>query len=158
MRKRWQRLGAEELRQLWRLWKDGQTFEAIGKRLGVSLHGVYGVVSAHGGIAPRERTRSSLALSLGEREEISRSLATGEPVRAVARRLGRAPSTISREIRRHGGRAQYRAVTADRRAWRRARRPKARRLVTNHRLRRTVFAKLREDWAPEQMATWLRMK
>jgi IS30 family transposase len=94
---------------------------------------------------------------LAEREEISRSLAAGEALRAVARRLTRAPSTISREIRRHGGATRYRATRADARAWRRARRPKPRRLETDARLRGVVFAKVRADWSPEQIAAWLRM-
>ncbi len=157
MRRPWQRLARDELRQLWMLWKDGQTFDAIGRTLGVPLDSVYGVVARHGGLAPRERTRSPRTLSLVEREELSRGLAGGESVRAIGRRLQRAPSTISREIRRHGGAARYRATAADRQAWRRARRPKTRRLVADQRLRRAVVAKLREDWSPEQIARWLRM-
>src|SRR5258708_23248383 len=157
MRRPWERLEREELRALWGLWKDGQTFDAIGKAVGIPLESVYGIVARHGGLAPRERTRSPRTLSLSEREEISRGVARRDSVRAVARRLGRAPSTISREIRRHGGAAHYRATAADRRAWRRARRPKMRRLVADARLRQAMLAKLRADWSPEQIARWLRL-
>jgi IS30 family transposase len=158
MHRRWERLSRGELRTLWALWKDGQTFDSIGKAVGIPLESVYGIVARHGGLAPRERTRSARTLSLGEREELSRGLAVGESVRGMGRRLQRAPSTISREIRRHGGATRYRATVADRRAWRRARRPKPRRLVADRRLRRAVVAKLRADWSPEQIARWLRMR
>jgi IS30 family transposase len=92
---------------------------------------------------------------MAEREEISRGMAAAESLRAIARRLGRAPSTISREIRRHGGRPQYRAAAADARAWQRAARPKRCRLATQPRLRALVAAKLRADWSPQQIAAWL---
>lgn len=109
MRKRWQRF-SEELRPLWVLWKDGHTYGAIGQALAVPLHSVYTVVSRHGGLAPRERARAAHTLHAGEREEISRGLASGDSMRCIARRLGRAPSTVSREIRRHGGVPRYRAT------------------------------------------------
>lgn len=157
MRRRWRRFGIDELRQLWTLWKAGQTFEAIGHALGRPPESVNIVVTRHGGVAPQGRRRSPRALSLQEREEISRELVSGASVRAVARQLRRAPSTISREIRRHGGPRQYRAAAADTRAWDRARRPKARRLVANGRLQQLVFAKLRADWSPEQIAAWLHL-
>lgn len=155
MRKRWQRLSARELRELWDRWKEGETLECIGQALGTSLHSVYGVVKRHGGIAPRQRTRAPWTLSLFEREEISRGLARGESVRQTAHRLGRAPSTISREIRRHGGGTRYRATDADRAAWRAARRPKACRLRQHPRLRAAVAAQLRADWSPQQIAAGL---
>ncbi|HYM23551.1 MAG TPA: IS30 family transposase [Vicinamibacterales bacterium] len=157
MRKAWQRLSVDELHEIWRCWRDGVTFDAIEAQLGIPRDSAYSVIVRSGGVAPRERRRSARTLSLAEREEISRSLARGETVRAVARRLTRAPSTISREIRRHGGRGQYRATRADARAWRSARRPKARRLATKAGLRRVVFARVRADWSPEQIAAWLRM-
>ena len=94
-------------------------------------------------------------MSLGDREEISRGVALAETVRSMARRLGRAPSTISREIRRHGGQAVYRASAADTAAWARARRPKRCRLVRQPRLRRAVEQLLRADWSPQQIAAWL---
>lgn len=157
MRKRWQRFSAEELRELWVRWKEGQTYDAIGQALAVPLDSVYGVVRGRGGLAPRERTRAPWTLSLVEREEISRSLASGDSMRCVARRLGRAPSTISREIRRHGGVPQYRAAGADKQAWNHARRPKQCRLALNPRLRRSVAEKLRLDWSPQQISQWLLM-
>jgi IS30 family transposase len=109
-----------------------------------------------GGVAPRARRRAARVLQSAEREEISRGLATGQSLRAVARALGRAPSTISREVTRHGGRATYRARPADAAAWARARRPKRCRLARAPRLRRVVAAKLACDWSPEQIAAWLR--
>jgi IS30 family transposase len=156
MRKAWRRFEIGELRQLWTLWKQGKTSEAIGGLLARPQASVYRVVASHGGVAPRERRRAVRSLTLAEREEISRRLATGASIRAMARELRRAPSTISREIRRHGGLALYRAIAADRRAWDRGCRPKVRRLVACERLRRVVLDRLRADWSPEQIAAWLR--
>jgi IS30 family transposase len=157
MRRPWQRLSISELQSLWGLWKDGQALESIAAKSGLSPHTVYTVVRRHGGIPPRERRRAPATLSLLEREEISRGLVAGDSVRAIARRLGRAPSTVSREIRRHHGATRYRATLADQRAWRRAARPKPRRLVQSRRLRLVVFEKLRLDWSPQQIAAWLKM-
>ena len=157
MRKAWRRFEIRELQQLWTLWKQGKTSEAIGGLLGRAQTSVYRVLAHHGGVAPRERRRAVRSLSLAEREEISRRLATGSSIRAMARELRRAPSTISREIRRHGGLALYRAIEADRRAWDRGCRPKVRRLLAYQRLRRVVLEKLRADWSPEQIAAWLRL-
>lgn len=157
MRKRWQRLSAETLRELWALWRDGHTYDVIGGALAVPLPSVYSVVRKHGGLVPRERTRATRTVSLAEREEISRSLASGDSMRSVARRLGRAPSTISREIRRHGGVPRYRATEADKQAWNHAQRPKRCRLALNPALRRVVAGKLRLDWSPEQISKWLLM-
>ena len=95
-------------------------------------------------------------LSSQEREEISRRLAQGQSLRAISRRLRRAPSTVSREVARNGGRGLYRGAPADRRAWREARRPKRCRLARHHRLRRAVAAKLARQWSPQQIAGWLR--
>jgi IS30 family transposase len=157
MHKRWQRFSPEELRQIWTLWKEGQTYDFIGRAMDARMGTVYSVVREHGGLVPRERTRAPCTLSLSEREEISRSLASGDSMRCVARRLGRAPSTISREIGRHGGVPQYRAAKADRDAWRNARRPKLCRLALNPMLRQVVAEKLRSDWSPEQISQWLLM-
>ena len=112
-------------------------------------------MKADGGIVPAARTRSARTLSLVEREEISRGLAHGGSMRRIAARLGRAPSTVSREIARHGGRTRYRAVHADDRAWRDAKRSKPCLLATNLRLQALVAEKLREDWSPEQISGWL---
>ena len=143
-----------ELNALWARWKAGDTFDA-GQAFGCSLFTIYDLIRRSGGVPPRPRRRSPRVLSTEEREEISRALAARESLRAIARRLGRAPSTISREIRRHGGATRYRAITADARAWRQARRPKRCRLATPPRLCRVVAAKLRADWAPQQIAAWL---
>jgi len=154
---RFRKLSPDVVRELWTLWKTGQTTAAIGAALGTPRDAVYGVVRRCGGIAPRPRVRAEGALHLGEREEISRGLAAGTSIRAMARALGRAPSTVSREIRRHGGPMQYRAAVAEARAWRRAERPKRCRLAREGRLRRVVATKLRADWSPQQIARWLRM-
>jgi hypothetical protein len=119
---------------------------------GLSLRRVAGA----GGIPPPPRHRSRLSLTGAEREEISRGLANGASLRAVSRGLGRAASTVSREVRRHGGRRQYRASVADTRAWARSRRPKVCRLATRPALRAAVAAKLALEWAPQQIAGWLR--
>lgn len=157
MHRRFRRLSSEQLRELWALWRRGQTYEAIGRALERSRDSVYNVVARCGGIPPRERCRAPRTLSLVEREEISRGVASGASVRAIARGLGRAPSTISREIARHGARGEYRAAAADVRAWRRARRPKRCRLATNAALCRVVATQLRADWSPEQIAEWLKV-
>ena len=150
----WQRTPAE-LNAIWARWKAGDTFDAMGQAFGCSLFTIYDLIRRSGGVPPRPRRRSPRVLSTQEREEISRALAARESLRAVARRLGRAPSTISREIRRHGGATHYRATTADQRAWRQARRPQRCRLATHPRLCRVVATKLRADWAPQQIAAWL---
>lgn len=151
------RLSPDALAEMWKLWSTGLTMAAIGAALGIIPGTVYTAVRRAGGIAPRPCTRAARVLTLAEREEISRGLAEGLSIRAIARRLTRAPSTISREIRRHGGPTHYRAAAADRRAWQRAARPKACRLATSARLRRAVVAKLQRDWSPQQIAQWLRM-
>jgi IS30 family transposase len=110
----------------------------------------------YGGIRPRTRCRSPLALTLGEREEISRGLACGQSLRLIVQKLTRAASTLSREIRRNGGSDRYRAAEADKQAWKRAQRPKSCRLVRCLQLRQLVEQKLREDWAPQQIAGWLK--
>jgi IS30 family transposase len=117
---------------------------------------VRGVVAAAGGFPPAARRRSRLALTLAEREEISRGLAHGGTLRAMGRVLGRAPSTISREVRRHDGRRGYRAAVADVRAWARSRRPKPCRFATRPALCEAVAAKLTANWSPQQIAGWLR--
>jgi IS30 family transposase len=148
-------LTSEQGKELWRRWKEGESLSEIGRALGRHAGSIHGVVKANGGIVPATRTRSARVLSLVEREEISRELAGGRSMRRIASRLGRAPSTISREIARHGGRTRYRAVHADDRAWRNAKRPKSCLLATNPRLRMLVAQKLRGDWSPEQISGWL---
>lgn len=153
----WGRPGftAEQKRELWSRWKAGESLSEIGRALGKQSGSIHGVVAANGGYVPAFRRRSPRALSLIEREEISRALAEGVSLRAIARRLGRAPSTISREITRHGGVARYRAAVADQRSWERARRPKPCKLAGSPELRALVASKLADQWSPEQISGWL---
>lgn len=150
-------LSTAQKRELWQLWKEGQSLSEIGRAFERHAGSIFGVVKAHGGIVPAERCRGPRALTLAEREEISRGIAAGRSIRATASILGRAPSTVSREIRRNGGAQRYRAARADDAASSRARRPKTCVLQRNDRLRATVAAKLAEDWSPEQIAGWLRV-
>jgi IS30 family transposase len=141
---------------MWERWKAGWTLHQIGHLFDRPHTSIQGILSSTGGIRPPERSRSLAALSLGEREEISRALATGESVRSIAARLGRAPSTVSRELKRNGGREHYRATQADSAAWDRALRPKPCKLAENRALARVVTDKLRLLWSPEQIAGWLK--
>lgn len=140
---------------VWQRWSEGALYPDIGKELGRSAPAVAYVIMRHGGIAPSNRHRAARALSLAEREEISRGLITQDSLRSIARRLGRAPSSISREIHRHGGALTYRAAAADSEAWDLARRPKECRLAVRPELRALVAQKLRSDWSPEQISRWL---
>ena len=156
MAKRPYRLSPDEQELVWAQWRAGYSAREIGMTVGRRSSGsVYRLVRNRGGIPPRLRQRAARALQLEEREEISRGLAAGESLRAIATRLGRAPSTISREIRRHGGVHGYRAAEADDAAWDRGQRPKPLRLVTDRRLRRLVIRQLVADWSPQQIAAWL---
>jgi IS30 family transposase len=150
------RLSWHEKNELWQRWRRGESQSDIARALHRVSSCVHNAVVAEGGIAPRPRCRSARALTGQEREEISRRLAQGQSLRAIGRQLRRAPSTISREVGRNGGRAVYRAAPADRRAWRQARRPKPCRLAPRRRLRRAVAAKLARQWSPQQIAGWLR--
>ena len=141
---------------MWDRWLQGDSLHAIARLLGASHTSVRRNLLATGGIRPARRHRSTLALSLSEREEISRGIVAGHSIRVIARTLGRAPSTISRELLRNGGRQRYRACQADQAAWHRALRPKRCKLVTNRALARIVAAKLRLLWSPEQIAGWLK--
>ena len=154
-RKAYKRLSAAELATLWEQWRAGTTTVRIGVALGQDRETIRKVLERHGGMAPRPRTRSRRALRLVDREEISRGLAARASAHTIAARLGRAPSTISREIARNGGPAQYRAAEADAAAWERTRRPKECRLTLFPRLRAVVVRKLQADWSPEQIAQWL---
>ena len=149
------RMGAGEEAEVWKRWKRGESCVAIGRALDRDQGAVYTVVARRGGIAPPPRTRSRLALRVSEREEISRGLARGESLRQISRRLDRAASTVSREVRRHGGRRAYRAAAADGWAWTRARRPKPCRLAGSPALRWVVATKLARKWSPQQIAGWL---
>ena len=149
------RMSVAEKLEIWRLMRAGVSFRVIGSQLGRSNGSIRQYVGLTGGIRPRERTRAAVRLSACEREEISRGLAAGESLRCIAGRLGRAPSTVSREVTRNGGRARYRAADSDRAAWARASRPKRCKLAGDQRLREAVAGKLGEDWSPQQIAGWL---
>ncbi len=149
------RMSVAEKEEIWRLLRAGVSFRVIGRQLGRSDATIQQYVGLTGGVPPRQRSRAANQGSLGEREEISRGMAAGESMRAVAWRLGRSPSTVSRELVRNGGRRRYRAAAADGAAWTRARRPKHCKLAANARLRKTVAVKLGEDWSPQQIAGWL---
>jgi IS30 family transposase len=147
---------AAEKTELWDRWQRGESLKAIGRAFCKPSSSIYNQVAPHGGIRPAPRRRSRLALTLPEREEISRSIAAHQSCRSVARLLGRSASTVSREISRNGGYDGYRAALADDQAWARARRPKRCKLANNPRLRQAVASKLRLNWAPEQVAGWLK--
>lgn len=142
--------------QLWRMWKAGSCTRAIALAVSRGMNAVRIQLRERGGIAPPVRRRAANALTLAEREEISRGLCCRASVRSIARQLGRAPSTVSREVRRHGGRRGYRANHAEYEASLMALRPKRCRLSLNGQLRRTVASKLALQWSPEQIAGWLR--
>lgn len=146
----------EQKALMWDRWQKGDSLHAIAGLFDRHHSSIQGIFSAAGGVRPARRTRSSMALSLSEREEISRGIASDESMRAIANRLGRAPSTISREIQRNGGDKKYRAALADKKAWERACRPKNCKLVGSPWLRRAIENKLRVNWSPEQIAGWLK--
>ena len=147
---------AAEKTELWDRWQRGESLKAIGRAFGKPSSSIYNQVAPHGGIRPAARRRSRLALTLSEREEISRGIAVHQSARSMAWLLGRSASTVSREISRNGGCDDYRAALADDQAWARARRPKRCKLATNPWLRQAVAKKLRSNWAPEQVAGWLK--
>lgn len=145
-----------ERTEMWDRWQRGESLRAIGRAFGKPSSSIYGQLSPHGGIRPPARRRSKLALTLFEREEISRGIVAEHSIRSMASSLGRSPSTVSREVRRNGGYDQYRASVADERAWDRTRRPKQCKLARSPWLRRIVSKQLRMSWSPEQIAGWLK--
>jgi IS30 family transposase len=158
MKKEYHRVGfsAAQRAELWERWRQGEGLSAIGRALGKPHSCIFSHIRPSGGIMPPPRRRSRLALSLVEREEISRNLVAGQSLRAMARALGRAPSTISREVGRNGGARRYRAASADKRAWKYALRPKLCKLAVHGGLRQAVASKLALDWSPQQIAGWLK--
>jgi IS30 family transposase len=141
---------------MWERWKEGATLHQIAKLFDRDHSSIQGILALTGGIRPAERCRSPVALTLPEREEISRAVVAGQTVRSIATLLNRSPSTISREINRNGGQECYRASNADQAAWDRALRPKTCRLAENRILARIVAGKLQCQWAPQQIAGWLK--
>ncbi len=158
MKRRYRRVGftAAQSAELWERWKKGEGLKSIGRVFGKSSSSIFAHIRPSGGIKPAARRRSSRALTLAEREEISRGLVAGRSLRAIAGALRRAPSTISREIERNGGAARYRAADAESQAWKRALRPKPCKLAVYPRLRQAVATKLEMDWSPQQIAGWLK--
>ena len=157
MAKRRRRMfSAAESAEVWDRWQRGEGLNLIGRVFDRSSGTIFQHLKPHGGIRPTPRRRSRRALSLDEREEISRGVAAGVSLRSIAGSLGRAPSTVSRELRRNGGQRRYRAAAADKRAWDRALRPKLCKLATHAELRQLVAAKLQDNWSLEQIAGWLR--
>jgi IS30 family transposase len=142
--------------EVWAGWARGESAASMARALGVSDTAVRKILHGRGGLRPPVRCRAGRVLSSDEREEISRALAAGTSRRGIARQVGRAPSTISREVRRAGGRQRYRARAADAAAWHRAARPKVCRLAQSRALCACVAAKLQRRWSPAQIAAWLK--
>ena len=141
---------------MWDRWQKGDSLNNIARIFDRGHSAISGILSVTGGIRPPKRTRSSQALSLSEREEISRGIASHESLRSIAYRLVRAPSTISREVKRNDGDQQYRATQADQAAWDRALRPKRCKLSGNSALIQAIADKLQLNWSPEQISGWLK--
>ena len=155
MQRRW-KLSLAQRADMWGRWKAEQSLNAIGRALGKDKQVIHFLLARHGGITPVARRRSPRVLTLAEREDISRGIASGCPLRVIAQRLSRACSTVSREVARHGGRGEYRANEADSQAWQFALRPKICRLALHDKLLSLVASKLMQDWSPEQIAGWLK--
>ena len=141
---------------IWERWRKGETIHQIAGLFDRGHSSIQRILAESGGIRPAERRRSKLALTLSEREEISRGVIAGRSIGSIAASLGRAPSSISREICRKGGPVGYRAAPADQAALDRARRPKVCKLVQNRALAHLVASKLCREWSPEQIAGWLK--
>ena len=141
---------------MWDRWQKGESLNSIARHFDRHHSAIQGILSRTGGIRPPQRRRSRRTLTLAEREEISRGVVAGLSLRSIAASLGRAPSTISREINRNGGRRQYRASNADQAAWDRAHRPKTCKLAQNRALAHIVAEKLQLQWSPRQIAGWLK--
>ena len=141
---------------MWDRWQKGDSLQQIAQLFGRNHSSIGRILSESGGIRPAPRRRSRMALTLAEREEISRSIVVGHSIRAIAGKLGRAPSTVSREIKRNGDRKGYRANQADQAAWDRAHRPQPCKLVNDSALAHIVAGKLQMSWSPEQIAGWLK--
>src|ERR1700688_3289992 len=150
------RLSPTQETDVWKRWKAGQSLHEIGRAFDKPHTSIRHLLLPRGGIAPAVRRRSRLALTRYEREDISRGIASGSSTREIARRLDRAPSTVCREVARHGGRPAYRAHEADDQAWESALRPKKCHLALRRRLREVVASKLILEWSPEQVSGWLK--
>ncbi len=144
--------------EMWNRWQNGESMHEIARSFDRYHSSIQRILTRNGGIRPRQRKRSPLALTLAEREVISRGLAQQLSLRAIASQLGRSPSTVSREIQRNGGYAAYRASKAEKAAWQRALRPKPCKLASRPALTRVIAMKLQLEWSPEQIAGWLRQR
>ena len=153
-----ERLSTEQRIDMWRRWKAGESLHEIGRALGKGHGSIRFLLTQRGGIFPAARRRSPRTLTLAEREDISRGIASGSSIREIASGLQRPVSTVSREVSRHGGRPLYRASEADRQAWESALRPKVCLLAIDQKLRTIVASKLSLDWSPEQISGWLKIR
>jgi len=156
MTRRWRRYSETDKALMWDRWQKGDSLAKIARLFDREHPSIERIIRETGGIRPPPRRRSRLALTLAEREEISRGVVIGQSIRSIAASLERAPSTICREINRNGGRGNYRATKADQAAWERARRPKPCKLARNRKLSRVVARKLQRNWSPEQIGGWLK--
>jgi len=157
MERRYRRgFSTAEKTELWDRWQRGESMRSIGRVFGKPSSSIYFQLAPYGGIRPSPRRRSRLALTLSEREEISRGIVARRSIRFMASLLGRSPSTVSREVCRNGGYDRYRAAVADEQAWIRTRRPKRCKLANSPWLRQAVSRKLGLNWSPEQIAGWLK--
>jgi IS30 family transposase len=143
---------------MWRRWKAGESLHEIGRAFGKGHGSIRFLLTQRGGIVPAARRRSLRTLTLAEREDISRGIASGSSIREIAKELQRPVSTVSREVARHGGRPLYRASEADHQAWDSALRPKVCVLANHETLRTIVASKLMLDWSPEQISAWLKVR
>ncbi len=151
-------LSEPERSEIWELRQRGNTLAQISRAVGRSIMTVHRVIALRGGVAPRVRRGHVHNLQSDQREEISRGLSLGLSLRAIARDIGRAPSTVSREVARNGGRRAYRALRAGQRAWDQGARPKSCKLSMHGPLRKVVVDRLEQEWAPQQIAAWLRIE
>ena len=147
---------AKQRAEIWDKWERGESMSPIGRGFDRGSSSVFSVISPTGGIRPPDRKRNKQSLSLTEREEISRGLCIKQSFRSIARNLGRAVSTISREVKKNGGRSAYRAASSDQAAWQRALRPKTCKLACHRQLAKAVSIKLQRKWSPQQIASWLK--
>src|SRR5580700_7966784 len=150
------KLSEQQRSEMWSRWKAGQSLHEIGRAFGKDHVSIQFMLAQHGGIVPAARRRSLVTLTLAEREDISRGIASGSSIREIAKGLQRAVSTVSREVARHGGRPLYRANEADHQAWESALRPKRCLLAIHGKMQEIVAGKLILDWSPEQISGWLK--
>src|SRR5258707_2515483 len=151
------RLSTEQRAAMWRRWKAGESLHDIGRAFGKGHGSIRFLLTQRGGVVPAARRRSLRTLTLAEREDISRGLASGSSIREIAKGLQRAVLTVSREVVGHGGLPLYRTSVADRQAWESALRPKVCLLANLEELRSSVVSKLILDWSPEQISKWLKV-